>query len=135
MAGDWIKVEHALINKPEVVALSIDSGLSQEEVTGRLIRMWCWFDAHTVDGVATRIDAATLCRLLYGKGDDAKDWSVALGRVGWLLDTDDGCMIPNFNRHTSRSAKERALGRERQRRFREHGGDADSVTREENRRD
>lgn len=40
VAGDWIKVEHATPDKPEVVLMSSILKIDQDAVTGKLLRVW-----------------------------------------------------------------------------------------------
>ena len=42
MAGDWIKVEDCLPDKPEVVGIADYMGIDQDAVVGKLIRLWAW---------------------------------------------------------------------------------------------
>ena len=44
MAGDWIKVEHGLSNKPEVMQLAEMLGVSELEIVGHLVLFWTWVD-------------------------------------------------------------------------------------------
>lgn len=44
-AGDWIKVEHATPDKPEVVLMSSIVKIDQDAVTGKLLRVWTWAES------------------------------------------------------------------------------------------
>ena len=52
MAGDWIKIEHATPDKPEVFRMAMQLGITPEHVSGCLLRVWIWADAQTLDGNA-----------------------------------------------------------------------------------
>lgn len=117
MAGDWIKVEHALPEKPEVVAIAAALDLDRFAVVGRLFTIWSWFDRHTVDGNARGVTPAFLDSLV-----DVKGFASALACVGWLETRDGAIRMPNFDRHLSKSAKTRSLGQERLKRFRNAAG-------------
>jgi hypothetical protein len=44
MAGDWIKIEHGLLGKPEVMLLADALDASPHEVVGHLVAFWLWVD-------------------------------------------------------------------------------------------
>ena len=44
MAGDWIKVEHATMDKPEVLRIADLLGVSRREAIGILFDFWVWLD-------------------------------------------------------------------------------------------
>jgi hypothetical protein len=105
MAGDWLKIECNLPEKPEVLAITVTMGWDDPDVTvGKLVRVWRWFDQHTIDGNAPGVTAALLDRLIGVTGLCA-----AMAKVGWLLITDAGLSLPNFDRHNGKTAKDRAL--------------------------
>src|SRR3990167_6258070 len=113
MAGDWIKMEHDLPDKPEVVAVSERLNIDRFSVVGRLHRLWSWFDRHTENGNASNVTPAFLNSLVALDG-----FASALESVGWLSIRSGSICVPNFDRHISKSAKHRALGRERVKRSR-----------------
>ena len=56
MAGDWIKVEVSTPDKREVLAITSAMGWDDPDYTvGKLIRVWRWFDQHSVDGNAAGV--------------------------------------------------------------------------------
>lgn len=117
MAGDWIKVKTDLATDPAVIRTASTLGLAEDMVVGKLCRLWSWANTHTEDGHATGVTLEWLDWFL-----NCDDFGTALVDVGWLDVTDDGVMIPRFERHNGKSAKTRATARERKRRQR--GGDA-----------
>lgn len=125
MAGDWIKMEINLHEKPEVIKIAGELGLDRYSVVGRLHRLWSWFNAHTVDGHAHGVTDVTVDELVSHQG-----FAAALRQVGWLLDGDDGVLVPAFDKHNGESAKKRAQSADRQRRSRANRdtGHANSVT-------
>lgn len=141
MAGDWIKIENSLYDKPEVIRIAELTRSSRFTVMGKLIRLWCWFDAHSESGDALISEAAlnemlecddsvTLRASLkrtHVCADVTKRFLEALKEVGWLTCKEGICTIPKFERHCSKSAKGRALQRERMKRLRCKSCD-DSVT-------
>ena len=44
MAGDWIKIEHSLPNKPEVMQLASLLGVDELQIVGHLVCFWIWCD-------------------------------------------------------------------------------------------
>lgn len=108
MAGDWIKIEHIIHEKPEVLHISQITGIDVFGVVGRLVRVWSWYDAHTTDGCCAfvaharnkmstdaQLDALTCCA----------GFASAMREVGWLTDAGS---LPNFDVHNGKTAKRRA---------------------------
>lgn len=113
MAGDWIKLERATPDKPEVWAIAEALGLEPDAAMGKLIRVWFWFDEQTEDGNARSVTNETLLKridVLTG----VSGFGAAMQKVGWL----EGTSIPNFDRHNGKSAKSRALSYQRVKRHR-----------------
>ena len=50
MAGDWIKVEKELNDKPEVRRMARALHLSRFDIVGRLVSVWSWADTHSFTG-------------------------------------------------------------------------------------
>jgi hypothetical protein len=119
MAGDWIKIDTILCDKPEVWLIAEKLDLDVDAVIGKLIRLWSWMDQHMTCGDAvsvtpTQLDA--LCR--------CEKFSTALADVGWLVihRRTGKISIPNWDRHNGKTAKERALTRDRMKRSRDGAG-------------
>ncbi len=113
MAGDWIKIEVELPDKPEVHALANILSLDPDTVVGKLIRVWQWFDKHTTDG-----NAHGVTHLLIGRLTAVNGFGEAMMLVGWLEQKNKTLVMPKFDRHTSQSAKTRALTNKRVKRLR-----------------
>lgn len=107
MAGDWIKMTHALPEKPEVLAIAGKTGLNRFDVVGRLFILWRWFDINTTDGNARSVTVVTLEECLFGYSSNAGFVSAVL-LAGWLEDTGEGIRVVKFDEHISESAKVRA---------------------------
>jgi hypothetical protein len=139
MAGDWIKVEAATPNKPEILKVSRMLGITKDDAFGKVMRFWLWLDSVCVDGhvdgvVSTDVDAVV--------GTDG--FANALKCVGWINFNDEDEIIetPNFDRHNGETAKKRALKNRRQKKWREKVDDpvdtaasTTASTREEKRRE
>ena len=104
MAGDWMKIELELPDKPEIHSMAGILTLDPDAIVGKLIRVWQWFDKHTTDGNAYGVTFALLDRITGVTG-----FGEAMMFVGWLEQNDKYLTMPRFDRHTSKSAKSRAL--------------------------
>lgn len=105
MAGEWLKMECATPDKPEVLALTVRMGWDDPDLTvGKLFRLWRWFDQQTTDGNARGVTPALLDRQVGVTG-----FIQAVSAVGWLTIEADGITLINFDRHNGKTAKERAL--------------------------
>jgi hypothetical protein len=109
MAGDWIKLQKDTPDKPEVLAIAARMNLDQDAVVGKLVRIWAWFDTHTVDGNALSVTYALLDRLAGVTG-----FAEQMAFVGWLNQEGHVLSLPNFGYHNGETAKKRALGKNRQ---------------------
>lgn len=100
----WLKFETHTPEKPEVLAITIGMGWDDPDLTvGKLIKVWRWFDAHTVDGNATGVTLSLLNRLI-----GVSSFAENMVKVGWLIVTDDGLTLPNFENNNGASTKNRA---------------------------
>jgi hypothetical protein len=107
MAGDWLKMTHALPEKPEVLEIAGRTSLSRFEVVGRLFTLWRWFDTNTVDGNARGVTKVTLNECLFGYSD-VSNFVSAVIEAGWLAESEAGISVVKFDEHISESAKTRA---------------------------
>lgn len=122
MAGDWLKMEAATPDKPEVLAITAAMGWEDPDLAvGKLFRIWRWFDQQTTDGNAVGVTLALLDRICGVTG-----FAQAMANVGWLIVNDDGLTLKNFDRHNGESAKQRALAAKRVAKFKSNEkGNAD----------
>lgn len=124
MAGDWIKVQKDTPDKPEVLAIASRLGIDPDAVTGKLIRIWSWFDTHTTNGNALSVTFSFLDRLAGVTG-----FAEQVAMVGWLEQNGNELMLPNFNFHNGETAKKRAMGKNRTEKSRSNAeSNASSVT-------
>lgn len=126
MAGDWIKIEHALARKPEVFHLAEVLRLSIDDVIGKLVRLWCWVDEQSRNGHDLSVTYVTVASIVSHDG-----FAEAMQKVGWLTSENGVLAFPNFDRHNGKTAKNRALGAQRKFRERSRTQRDNSVTREE----
>jgi hypothetical protein len=132
VAGDWLKMTHALPEKPEVLAIAGKTGLTRFDVVGRLFIMWRWFDTNTTDGNAAGVTSVTLNECLFGYQTSVPFVS-AVRDAGWLTESDGGVGVVKFDEHISESAKTRAQTAKRVAKSKNKGkangdGNGESVT-------
>ena len=136
MAGEWLKFEKSTLDKPEVLAVAAALGWDADMAIGKFVRMWSWFDTHTVNGDARGVTPALLDSILRVTGFVSE-----VQKVGWLEVHAWGIRLPKFDVHCGETAKQRALGAKRNAVYRASNakGDDASVTdaspREEKRRE
>ena len=108
MAGDWMKIETSTPDKPEILAIASALKMDPEVIFTKCFKLWRWADSHTVDGNVPSVNLVTLDALISCAG-----FSAELEKVGWLEEYEEngvqGIRIPRFERHMSKSAKQRAL--------------------------
>jgi hypothetical protein len=132
MAGDWIKVEHATLDKPEVLRMAELLGIKRREMLGLLLDFFVWLDRNSCHGCVTHMSRMSLDDVTHMAG-----FSAALCDVGWAsIDDITGIMtLKNWDRHNGNPAKTRALAKDRKVTQRSRKGHSNTVTREEKRRD
>ena len=110
MAGDWLKWEKRLYNKPEILATA--RGLGVDVATACLcwFRLWEWADDVTTTGHVSGVQERDIDAITQQPG-----FSRVAVDVGWLVLNPDGVTIPNYRRHNGEPAKQRALAAERKR--------------------
>jgi hypothetical protein len=104
----WIKLETHTFDKVEVFSMAQELGIDPDSVVGKCCRVWAWFDANTTDGVTKSVTTALLDRYCGVTG-----FSKAMVNVGWMVLEDENLYLPNYDRHNSQTAKDRALGAKR----------------------
>ena len=130
--ADWIKVETISSQKIEVLTMADILDMDEHMVFGKLVILWCWADANTVDGNAQNVTKRMIDRVACSTGfaDAMLD-----ERVGWLKQDENGNLsFSNFERHNGKGAKKRATTARRVKEYRENvtqieeGCNATSVT-------
>jgi hypothetical protein len=101
----WIKLETHTFDKVEVFSMAQELGIDPDSVVGKCARVWAWFDANTTDGVTKSVTTALLDRYCGVTG-----FSKAMVNVGWMVLEGENLYLPNYDRHNSQTAKDRALG-------------------------
>jgi hypothetical protein len=146
MAGDWIKLEVATPDKPEVARLARKLGVSRSDAFLAIVRVLFWADTNVRDGFVPDLsptEGDNLAHTLSGTFE-----ALSHHDIGWIEIVDGGMQFVNWDRHNGNSAKKRsseAKKKQNQRRkcvdvpsnvpeMSPCGGDKDG-TREEKRRD
>lgn len=104
MAGDWLKVEACLPEKPEVWQMARILGIDPDAVVGKLIKVWRWFDAHTEHGNALGVTVVLIDSLTGVTG-----FGEAMALCSWLEQDGSIMKLPRFERHNGKTSKNRAL--------------------------
>lgn len=110
----WIKVETHLLDKLEVFELSELLEISVKEAAINCIILWAWFDDNSTDGIVKSKSSKLIDRICCCSG-----FTAGMIEVGWLLSEGDYLKIPNYDRHNSKSAKNRALGAKRNAKYKQ----------------
>ena len=105
MAGEWLKVEHHVAEKPEVLLIAAKCKMDPDLVVGRLIKVWAWASRNCPAGGRTTIAALQHLNTIGGH----ECFAESMVEAGWLKVKDTEITFVNFDRHISQSAKERAL--------------------------
>lgn len=108
MSGDWMKVELDTADKPEVQYIAGTLGIDPDAVLGKLFRVWAWFDKHTENGNAVGVTYSFIDRITNVTG-----FAEAMALAGWLSQSGHTLVLPKFDRHNGKTAKNRALTNER----------------------
>jgi hypothetical protein len=109
MAGEWIKVELHLPEKPEVLQIATSAKMDPDLVVGKLLKIWGWASRNCNGDGVTHIAALAHLNVLAGN----EGFAESMVEAGWLRVKDAKITFVNFDRHCSQTAKERALGTRR----------------------
>lgn len=105
--SDWIKVETTTSQKIEVLTMADILDMDEHTVFGKLVILWCWADAHTVDGNAASVTKKMIDRITCNAGFAA---AMLHENVQWLVEDERGGLsFPNFDRHNGKGAKKRSV--------------------------
>ena len=106
MAGDWLQIDLDLPEKPEVLTVTELTRASHVDVViGRIVLLWRWVERHATCASVRGTGIQTLVRLC---GGDEEFWR-AVESVGWVQFTDEGIVIPGWQKRFSQSAKRRIM--------------------------
>lgn len=116
MAAEWIKLEHATPGKQEMYRLARLLGVSRGDAFLLAVEWWIWLDRQTRNGLVTEMYADQVDDMMRCPG-----FAMAMKAVNWLDVGPDGQIgqTPNFDRHNGKTAKDRAVTKDRVSDFRE----------------
>ena len=104
MATDWIKVRSGIHDEPETIGIALRTTLDEHAVVGRLIKLWAWADQKSCDGFVPNVVPEWIDRFVQCDG-----FSDAMRTVRWLIVRNGGVEFPDFLKHNTETAKQRAL--------------------------
>jgi hypothetical protein len=90
---------------------------------GKLLRIWAWFDEHSISGNAPSVTKSLLDRKVCVTG--FCDFVIA---SGWMQESDGEIRLANFDRHNGQTAKNRAQTAKRVAIHKKSKGNGASVT-------
>ncbi len=104
MSGSsWIKLRTNLHDDPRIDRIAEQCGVSNAEAFFAFVRLLCWADSVTEDGLVRHATAGTIDRRAGLEG-----LTEALEAVGWGTMASDGFQFCNYEQHNGSSAKRRA---------------------------
>lgn len=105
MAGDWIKIRHALPRSGNVVRIMSACDADKLRTLGGLVSALLLFDEQTDDGHLSGYTLKVFDEVvgLPGLGD-----ALCSEKVAWMKETDDGLQLLEWGKHNGSSAKRRA---------------------------
>lgn len=95
---------------PAVISMAESLDLAEDEIVGKLHKLWSWADRHATNGFAAAITPRWVDKYVSHSG-----FSIALQNVKWIEFSDSGVTFPNFDKHNGKSAKTRCDAATRQR--------------------
>ncbi len=112
MALDWLKMEHDLPDKPEVIAIAAACGISVPHSIGCLFMAWRWVDRQSDDGTAPG-SIAVIDHITQFEG-----FGQAMIDVGWLVVEGRVLTFPFYTEKHGKTARRRATENRRKQRLR-----------------
>jgi len=104
MAGHWIEWEKGLVRKPEVLRIARALQCTPHHAAACCMLVWEWAEDVTENGIIPGITAADVS---FAAG--VEGIGQAMLAAGWLVETGDAVILPNWDRHNGAPAKRRAL--------------------------
>lgn len=106
MSEPWIKWTKGLTRKREILLVAERLRVPPAHAAALCMQVWEWADDNTADGYLRGMTPRMISAAV-GIPNIAE--TLALPEVGWLHPIPDGVVIPNFDRHNGKTAKQRAL--------------------------
>lgn len=102
MALDWLRMNHELMEKPEVMIIAESCGITIPHAVGCLFAVWCWIDRQSEDGTA--LGSLTVIDHLARQNGVGE----AMVAVGWLVVDGRTLTFPKFAERVGKTARRRA---------------------------
>jgi len=112
--GSWLKMSTGLRDHPKVVRMAGMLKADCLRVVGGLHAAWSVFDEHSLDGLLEFYTLSTMDEKVGWRG-----FSKAMQAVGWLIESESGLQVPDYEEHNGPTAKRRALDQKRKKTGRE----------------
>jgi hypothetical protein len=132
--AEWIKLHEKIVRDPVVATQADELGIDRRIIAWSWVTLWNWARELTTTGFVARAKMSHLDELVGIPG-----FTKHAGE--WLVWRDGGVEFPNWDRHNSEGAKERAMTARRNKRHRKnkndeerercdrHASDGDTVSR------
>lgn len=104
MRRPWIKIETCTPDKPEICNIATQLRMDEDTVMGKLIRLWSWAELNRIEPNDLGVTKEFIDKLVGRKG-----FALALMQAGWLVEAEGKLKFPNFKRHNSPVAQNKAL--------------------------
>lgn len=92
-----------LADDPAVISIAENLKIDEDAVIGKLYKVWAWANRQL------RSCNADVTLMYVDRLAGYENFGSAMVKVGWLKQTKTGISFPNWDRHNSQSAKQRAL--------------------------
>ena len=104
MAGLWIMWDKGLVSKPEVLRIARTLQCTPQHAAACCMMVWEWAEDATENGIINGLTAAevSVAARVEGIGE-------AMVAAGWLIESEDAVILPNWDRHNGEPSKRRAL--------------------------
>lgn len=130
MAGDWIKSYRASLIGSRSLRMGRSLSLHPACAHGLALAVWHWAETQTVDGFVQGIQPEDIDQAIGFPG-----LAQSMVDVGWLVFSDEGVTLPEWEKHNGDGAKQRLLNSRRQQAYRARNADRDGdVTQERDER-
>lgn len=115
MNEPWIKWTKGLTRKREVLLVAERLRIPPPQAAALCMQVWEWADDNTTDGYLRGMTPRMISAAV---GIPGIAEALAAPEIGWLHTIPDGVVIPNFDRHNGKTAKQRALSARRSEAYR-----------------
>ncbi len=113
MALNWMKWMKGLGRRREVLAIGHALSRGRREIASACMEVWEWADDNSRNGKISGVGISHVDAVAEIPG-----FATAMIDVGWLKQTETGIEFPRWNRHNTKTGKQRALAAARQRKKR-----------------